>query len=256
MAMDVSAQLHHMNAQGIAKLAIVLRHCSLIWPFARLETVGRMLVSERSLRPRPAFMSFLRYQHGKMRSTFCRLASRRSLRGNSSMFWRQSQAREDLHQRKQTTWDVAIAANCRRHGLLQSKWFSGRCQHGQILAFWTYDCTDLQKSWKCRTAHVCKTVCSLETNENVFKYGHAMEFRNVNQITDVKPLTQLWLKMQKMRSTNSRLINLYFQNLEPYAIFGFALSFSHSDWRWPERPGLRSQPPKWWMFASLWNWSR
>ena len=85
---------------------------------------------------------------------------RRSLRCNSSTFRGQSQARkEDLnHIPKQTTWDVVMAANCGRHGSLQSKWFRWRCRHGQALAFWTFRCSDLKKSWKRLTAQLCKIV--------------------------------------------------------------------------------------------------
>ena len=65
---------------------------------------------------------------------------------------------------------------------------------GKLWPICAYGCTKLQKSWKRRTAHLCKTLCSLETNhQNVLtKCGHAVsELGNVKWITDVKPLNYI-----------------------------------------------------------------
>ena len=82
------------------------------------------------------------------------------LRANSSMLCGQSQAHfKDLsHIRNRPHGNMVVAAKCGRHGLLQSKWFSGKCRHGQTLAFRTYACTNLQKSWKRKTTNLCKTL--------------------------------------------------------------------------------------------------
>ena len=112
------------------------------------------------------------------------------------MLWGKSQShRKDLnHMRNRPHGNVVVVANCGRHGLLQSEWFSGKWRHGQTLAnlcLWLHKASEILKR---RTAHLCKTLCSLETNhQNVLtKCGHAVsELGNVKWITDVKPLNYI-----------------------------------------------------------------
>lgn len=78
-----------------------------------------------------------------------------------------------------------------------------------------------------------------------------------NWITDVKPLAQMWLKMQKMRITNSLLISLQFKP-RATCLFWICLKskvFPHTDWRterqtqWTEE-GCTAQRHTLWFFAS------
>ena len=198
------------------------RHCSLIWPFARLETVERMVDY--------AFVPFLRYQHSKSCSSFADGLRKSEFTSESIVVHMNVRANQWCS--KRSAWSrflaylfVEIPQCCGdNHKRIVRIWITCETDHMGIwslqsnadgmdccspnasvgsvamgnLELWLYKPSEIlkKKHWK---THLCKTLCSLEKKSPKFWF-----FPNVgtkcakNSGTESRKITDV-----KLVATNS-----------------------------------------------------